>query len=61
MRDRIVEIVHHLEHFVSLALGLITRTRESTLLKLELRVQHRQLRAQCGQLRLEALDLPGYQ
>ena len=61
IRDRVVEIVHHLEHVISLALGLITRTRESTLLELELRVQRRQLRVQRGQLRLEALNLPGHE
>ena len=36
--DNVVEVVHHLEHVVAVALGLIPRARESTLLKLELSV-----------------------
>ena len=49
-----MEIVHHFEDVVSLALGLITRAREGTLLELELRFQ-------CGHLRRKSLDLPGYE
>ena len=60
VRDRVMEIIHHLEYIISLALGLVTGVRDSTLLELELRVQCGQLRGQCGHLRLESLNLPGY-
>ena len=53
VRNRVVEIVHHLEDLISLALGLITKVRDSALLELELRVE-------CGHLRLESRDLSGY-
>ena len=60
VRNRVMEIIHHLEYIISLALGLVTGIPDSTLLELKLRVQCGQLRGQCGHLRLESLNLPGY-